>query len=170
MKNFGWEKYFVWLKHFFCPEFNRKSAIRMAVIAAVSVIFFLIFRPCFIMGSSMEPGYSDHGVVLSFTLRYTFVPVKRGDIVIVSYFGKRYLLKRVVALAGDVVEFRSGKLLVNGKEQEEPYVKNPCRWTTSPVKVEEGFCFIVGDNRDQPQIEHIHGQVSLDRITGGPLW
>lgn len=170
MKEDGGSRFLQTMKSFLLPELNRKLIIRVAVTAAVSVLFFGIFRPCLIAGSSMEPAYHDRGVVLNFTLRYVFVPVKRNDVVIVSYFGKEYLLKRVVALAGDTVEFRSGKLLVNGVEQAEVYVRYPCDWTIPPVTVKENCYYVVGDNRNQPYFEHKHGQIGYDRIAGGPLW
>ncbi|MBE6356236.1 MAG: signal peptidase I [Lentisphaerae bacterium] len=158
------------LKHFLCPELKRSLVLRILFIAVISVVFFGIFRPCLIVGSSMEPSYHDRSVMLNFTLRYMCSPVKRGDVVIVSYFGKEYLLKRVVALAGDTVEFRSGKLLVNGETIEEKYVKHPGDWTIPEVTVGEGCCYVLGDNRGQSHLEHKHGQISMDRISGGPLW
>lgn len=158
------------LRRFLLPQLNRRFVIRLLVIAGASILLFLIFRPCFIVGSSMEPAYSDRQVILNFTLRYTFGPPDRGDVVAVSYFGNRFLLKRVIGVAGDIVEFRSGRLFINGKVQDEPYVKFPCDWNISPVTVKSGCCYIVGDNRDQPYFEHKQGQVDIGRIAGGPLW
>lgn len=57
------------------------------------------------------------------------------------------LLKRVVALEGEEVSFRQGKLLVNGKELEEPYLRHPCEWDLPPRKVEKDSVYVVGDNR-----------------------
>ena len=80
------------------------------------------------------------------------------------------LLKRVVALGGDTVEFREGRLYVNGREVAEPYVNGPCDWNLPSRRVEEGSIYVVGDNRSMPMEGHDFGQTSSDRVIGVPLW
>jgi signal peptidase I len=80
------------------------------------------------------------------------------------------LLKRVVALEGERVEFRQGKLFIDEREIEEPYVQYPCRWNLSPRQVEKDHVYVVGDNRNMPIENHLFGQVSMKRIVGVPLW
>lgn len=158
------------LRSFFLPELNKKLLLRTVVLAVAVYILFSIFQPSFISGSSMEPAWNDGGFTFSFRLRYLFYPPTRGDVVTISYFGRKMLLKRVVALSGDTVEFKDGKLFVNGVEQDEIYVKLPCKWNTAPVTVREGFCYVVGDNRSMRLEEHKFGEVELKRIKGGPLF
>ena len=80
------------------------------------------------------------------------------------------LLKRVVAQESERVEFRDGKLFVNEREIEEPYVHYPCDWNLPPRQVEKGFVYVVGDNRSMPIENHHFGQTSKSRIMGVPLW
>lgn len=77
------------------------------------------------------------------------------------------LLKRVVALAGETVEFRRGALLVNGKMIKEPYVQYPSDWNLGPREVKSGKIYVVGDNRSVPLHQHHFGQVSVKRVVGG---
>lgn len=79
-------------------------------------------------------------------------------------------MKRVVALEGDTVEFRSGKLVVNGKQFREPYVKYPCNWELSCRKVKTNHVYLVGDNRNVPMEQHDFGQTLGNRIVGAPIW
>lgn len=89
----------------------------------------------------------------------------------VRFAGKRVmLLKRVVALEGEEIEFRDGKLFVNGEAIHEPYISYPCNWNLSPRRVKEGHLYVVGDNRNMPLKQHTFGQTPLKRILGGPLW
>jgi signal peptidase I len=88
------------LRNFFLPEINRKLLIRLVVISGICLLFFLFFKPCFISGSSMEPAWHDNGFTLSFRWKYLYSYPQHGDVVTISYFGKRELLKRVVALPG----------------------------------------------------------------------
>ena len=158
------------LRNFFLPELNKKLLLRIIVVAVVCYTLFSVFQPGFIAGSSMEPAWKDGGFTLTFRLRYFFSAPSRGDVVTISYFGRKMLLKRVVAVAGDTVEFKEGKLFVNGVEQNEPYVKLPCKWNTALVTVKEGCCYVVGDNRSMISREHKFGEVELKRIKGGPLF
>ena len=80
------------------------------------------------------------------------------------------LLKRVVAREGEQVEFRGGRLFVDGKEMEEFYVRLPCNWNLPSRRVEEDCVYVVGDNRSMPIEDHHFGQTSKIRIMGGPLW
>ncbi len=119
----------------------------------------------------MEPTYHDGSINFTWRLHYLLNEPERYDIVTVRFAGKKVmLLKRVVALAGETVEFKNGKLLVNGKKIEEPYVRYPCNWDLEPRLVEEGNVYLVGDNRNMPLKQHTFGQTSIKRIMGVPLW
>lgn len=68
-----------------------------------------------------------------------------------------YLIKRVVAVGGDVVQMRAGHLYVNGRAVDEPrtlnYWSRFCRdraspvANTAPLQVPEDHYFVMGDNR-----------------------
>ncbi len=119
----------------------------------------------------MEPTYSNNSFRFYFRLQYLFSHPKRFDVVTVRLAGdKVMLLKRIVALPGEEVEFREGKLFVNSTEIEEPYVRYPCDWNLSPRRVEEGNVYVIGDNRDMPIEQHVFGQTPIHRIVGRPLW
>lgn len=91
--------------------------------------------------------------------------------VVVRFAGSKVmLLKRVVGLEGEQIEFRHGKLLVDGDPLEEPYVVYPCNWNLPPRKVDKGCVYVVGDNRGMPIENHYFGQASMERIMGGPVW
>jgi signal peptidase I len=76
----------------------------------------------------------------------------------------------VVALGGEQIEFRKGKLWVDGKTIEESYVRYPCDWDLPPRMVGKGSVYVVGDNRDMSIENHHFGQTSIKRIVGVPLW
>ena len=119
----------------------------------------------------MEPTYHNGRVNFCWRLRYLFSEPKRHDVVAVRFAGSKVmLLKRVVALEGERIEFRDGKLFVDGRKIEEPYVLYPCDWNLSPRQVEKDRVYIVGDNRSMPIEDHHFGQASKGRVVGVPLW
>lgn len=160
------------IRQFFFPSVTLKFLIRVSLIALFAYLFFgYICIPLRIQGQSMEPTYHSEGVNFCWTLRYVRSKPKRADVVMVRFAGKRVmLLKRIVAIEGETVEFREGKLFVNGREMDEPYVRYPCDWNLPPRQVETGSVYVIGDNRRMPLENHVFGQTSIKRILGGPLW
>jgi len=160
------------IRQFFFPSVTPKFLIRAFLVALSAYLFFgYLCIPFIIQGGSMEPTYHHGGVNFCWRLRSLFSEPKRFDVVAVRFAGNKVmLLKRVVALEDEQVEFRDGKLFVNGKEIEEPYVRYPCNWNLPLRRVEKGCVYVVGDNRSMPIENHHFGQTSKSRILGVPLW
>lgn len=119
----------------------------------------------------MEPTYMNGDFNFCFRLRYIISKPDRYDVVAIRLAGKKViLLKRVVALEGEVVEIRNGTFFVNEKKIDETYISQPSDWNLSPRKVDKHHVYVVGDNRSVPIDVHQFGQTSIDRIIGVPLW
>lgn len=160
------------IRRFFFPSLTPRFLIRVCFVAVFAYLFFgHVLLPIRIQGTSMEPTYRNGGVNFCWKLRYLFSKPERHDVVAVRFAGNRVmLLKRVVALEEEQVEFRDGKLFVNGEEVPEPYVVFPCNWNLPPRRVEKGSVYVVGDNRSMPLEHHYFGQTTLKRVIGVPLW
>jgi signal peptidase I len=63
---------------------------------------------------------------------------------------------------------RSGTLLVNGEEQEEPYLNKelPFNGSYEPTKVPEGEVFVMGDNRANSADSRVFGPLPVENIEG----
>lgn len=161
------------LKKFFFPSVNRVFIVRLIAVALVTfVLFKTVFIPLRVRHISMEPTYSNGSFVIGYRLAYTMSSPERGDVVMIKLAGTEVMyLKRVVGLPGDTVEFRDGSLFVNGEKREEPYVRRgPYDWNMEPRQVQDGYVFVVGDNRRMEMSRHKFGQTRQNRIAGAPLW
>ncbi len=159
------------VRNFFLPKLNGWFFLRLAVvIAAAYVIFKYLLVPSVVSGGSMEPTFASNGFNFCWRGAYWFRKPQLGDVVVIKYHKKINFLKRIVGMPGDRVEFRNGKLFVNGEERHEPYVKLPCDWNMKPVKVAEDEFYVVGDNRSMNIVKHQHGAVKAYRIIGTPLF
>ena len=159
------------LKNFFFPKLDWKFALRIVIVgAAVWVICYFFFMPCFINGHSMQPTYNSTGINFCNKLRYAKNLPTYGAVVILRYVGKTYYLKRVIGLPNDKIEFRNGILYRNNEKISEDYVKFPCDWNMPQVTVRSNTVFVVGDNRSMPIEQHQFGMISQHRIAGAPLW
>ncbi len=159
-------------RRFFFPSITPRLIIRTLCVGGCAYLFFgYLCIPFYIKGSSMEPTYHDGGFNFCWKLTYLFSKPGRHDVVAVRFAGRRVmLLKRVVALEGESIEFRDGKLFINEKGISEAYVRYPCNWTLPRRVVDKGSVYVVGDNRSMPIEQHYFGQTSTARIIGSPLW
>ncbi len=160
------------LFRFLFPVFSRGLLFRILLITlAAYLIFGYLCTPIILRGKSMEPTYLDGSINFCWRLRYLFRPPERNDVVMIRLAGDRIMLmKRVVALEGEWVEFRDGDLFVNNRKMDEPFAFSQRNWNLPPRQVEPGCIYVVGDNRRTSIDRHNFGQTSLSRVMGGPLW
>ena len=125
-------------------------------------------QPVKVQGIAMEPALKDGDRI--FVDKNTD-KLKRGDIV-VFYFpldrSKSYI-KRVVALPGETVEIRDGKVLINGTNLDEPYVapeNNRVMSNREVIKVPENSFYVLGDNRDNSSDSRTWGMLQRRFIYG----
>lgn len=134
------------------------------------------YRPYTVPTSSMSPTIAIGDRVLA--QRVDGTDVRRGDVVVFrdkSWVTNANVVKRVVAVGGDTVSCcTNGKLTVNGKQIDEPYlpagslaeIKN-----FPTVTVPEGRLFLLGDERQGSLDSTAHltdaakGTVSRDAVS-----
>jgi signal peptidase I len=142
------------------------TRIVILVVACV-VLRLYVFWPIRVQGPSMSPTYRDNQINVVNHLAYATRPPQRGDVVAIRTTGPQILLlKRIIAMPGETVEFISGKVFINGAPLDEPYVKHDCFWDMPPRRLIEDEYFVVGDNRSMNIALHDHGVASRERIMG----
>lgn len=158
--------------------------------------------PVWIPTESMVPTMLVGDVLLVNRLAYNFhLPVfstaeavrwatpARGDIILfnapptISALESIYI-KRVAAVAGDTIQVRGQRVILNGKLV--PYAQVPLEGATEtlgdvthkvllapgpfanfgPVVVPAGHVFVLGDNRDNSADSRVWGPLALERVRG----
>lgn len=138
-------------------------------IFVVLLLFGFVFRPVTVDGSSMNPTLYDLDHLIMISL---FYQPQQGDIVIVdgdyaTLFADStqtdvvrkegsdiLLIKRVIATGGQTldIDFETGTVYVDGTALNESYIAAPTTRNdgafTYPLTVPEGYCFVMGDNRN----------------------
>ena len=165
------------------------EAILIAVVLALFIRTFIVqaFKiPSGSMKETLQIG--DHilvnkfiyGVKLPF-FQTTIIPVKnpkRGDIIVFKFpedSGKDFI-KRVVGVAGDVIEIKDKQVFVNHKHPDHSYSINTDphiippglepRDNFGPVTVPKNSLFVMGDNRDYSYDSRFWGFVDLQKVKG----
>ena len=105
---------------------------------------------------------------------------ERYDIVIFHYPDneKKLFIKRIIGLPGETLEFRDGKIYVDGSEEPledsftngVTYFRNPT-YPEGTLTVPEGHYFMMGDNRQNSNDSRFwHNKfVAFDKIVGKAL-
>lgn len=156
------------VREFLFPSLTKTLILRViAVIISCYIIFGHLLIPLRIQGKSMEPTYPNGSFAFSWRLQYLFSEPQRFDVVTVRYAGRRVmLLKRVIALPGETVEFRQGKLFINEQRMREPDIEIHPEWNVPPRTIRPGHLYVVGDNRSEPPEKQRFGEVERLRIVG----
>jgi signal peptidase I len=116
-------------------------------------------------GTGMLPGFKDgQRVEIKRIDRFEEPDLKRGDVIAFLFPddpSKSYV-KRVIGLPGDTVEIHEGKVRVNDRDLDEPYVDsrlNLSRRSLAKTYVRPNYYFVMGDNRDNSSDSRIWGLV-----------
>ena len=141
----------------------------LSVLLAFIVIFFL-YQPVQVEGTSMSPRLANHERIFINKFVYRLEAPQRGDIVVFQYprdASKSYI-KRVVGLPGEWVSVEDGRVHINGKPLDEPYLaQEDCdRRSLPPVHVERGKYYVLGDHRESSNDSRVWGTVDQKYIYG----
>ncbi|MGC4020357.1 MAG: signal peptidase I [Muricomes sp.] len=139
----------------------------LLIFLVVFLLFHFVVGISFVKGTSMYP--TLHNNELAFYTR--IVPhFEHGDVLSVKMPSGEYYVKRVVAIGGDTVDIKDGKLYINGEEMDEPYISGKTEKKTGgvqfPYTVEDGKVFVMGDNREGSMDSRDFGAVVRKQIKG----
>ena len=128
-----------------------------------------IFSPIKVNGPSMNPTLLDGDIMILNEIGYYLKGVNRFDIVVVNADNTK-IIKRIIGLPGEYVEFKDNILYINGKEIKEEFSHD----ITHNFKLEElgyekipdNYYFVVGDNRGDSKDSRSIGLISKEQIKG----
>jgi signal peptidase I len=184
-------------KNIFREMFEWIITIAMAVVVSLFIVSNIVSMTT-IKEQSMEPTLQENNRVVVNKIGYQFNEPKRGDIIILNKVSlekgifknmlnegkdildgikyrftgnieKNNLIKRVIGVYGDLIDIQDGKLYINGKVQEEEYIKEPTiagSMLKFPVEVPKDKVFVLGDNRGNSMDSRDLGFIDISQIKG----
>lgn len=139
------------------------------VIILVILVRSFIITPAVVDGDSMFPNLQNNNIIILNKLDYKLNDIKRFDVVVVNYNGEK-LIKRVIGLPGEHIEYKDEQLYVDGFVTSENFNHK----NTNDYKLEMiGYLsipgdkyFVVGDNRPDSTDSRVLGLIDKKDILG----
>ena len=101
-----------------------KNVIQLVLLLCFTfVIFHYIFLPVKISGDSMYPTLKDSEMAIMDALHVKDDDIERFDIIVIdSHYLEKYIVKRVIGLPGEKIEYKDDKLYINDQYYPESFL------------------------------------------------
>ncbi len=146
---------------------NVLSYVIVIVIALLIKMY--VFSPIRVNGDSMYPTLKDGDIMILNEIGYHINGVSRFDIAVANVDGER-LIKRVIGLPGERVEYRDNKLYINDEEVVENFTHgDTADFSLADINVDKipsNYYFLVGDNRGNSKDSRTIGLIHKSKIIG----
>jgi signal peptidase I len=161
----------------------RGCLLEIVETIVLTVVIFFVFQhfiaqPYQIEQVSMENTVQPGQYVLVDKLSPHWSDYKRGEIIVFNPppgfsedDGQNIpFIKRVIGVAGDVVEVKDNAVYVNGAKLDEPYVYDG--QSTTPLNSQSRWVvpadelFVLGDHREQSQDSRVFGPIPKSSVIG----
>lgn len=143
------------------------------LLTAASVIFVILYVVTIqqVVGPSMSSTLESQDIVLLSRSHYRLFDMKRFDVIAFEYADTKYLIKRVIGLPGDKVEYRNNTLYINGEVIEEEFLDGHQTEDFSLITmgyetIPEGKYLVLGDNRENSLDSRSFGLINEEDILG----
>ena len=144
-------------------RFVKEYLPYVLVIILVLLVKKFIVSPIKVNGDSMKNTLLDGDIMILNSINYKVNDIKRFDIVVVNE-GNEPIIKRVIGLPGEEVEYFDNKLYINGKIVKDKY---PSKETNDfKIYVKKGHYFVMGDNRTNSMDSRMLGSFPKNKILG----
>ena len=144
------------------------------IIIVVVLVRTYIVTPVIVVGDSMVPTLKDNQILLLNKLEYKIKEINRYDVVVIK-IGDSEIIKRVIGLPGEIIEYRNNTLYINGHEAENDYNFATEDFTMQDIcskeicisgVIPEGKYLVLGDNRVVSSDSRIIGLIDKKDING----
>ncbi|MCP4631889.1 MAG: signal peptidase I [candidate division Zixibacteria bacterium] len=152
--------------------------IAIVILLMVAVRLF-IAQNYHVVSADMGDTLMQGDIVLVSKLAYSYASINSGDIIVFNhpYMVGRKIIRRVVAVEGQMLEIKDKLLYVDSKpvpdylgikyDDENIFPKEySLRDNFGPIQIPSGYVFVMSDNRDSGDDSRMWGGVGIKQITG----
>jgi len=134
------------------------------IIMVVLLVKRYIFTPVIVNGPSMMNTLHDKDVMILDKIGMKLNGIDRFDIVVIQTQNSK-IIKRVIGMPGETIEYEDNKLYINDKEIKDSYGTG-VTYDFEKVKIPEDMYYVLGDNRNDSVDSRMIGLISKKDILG----
>lgn len=157
------------------PRLSSHNALwrdAMEILVLIVTIYTLVnlaTARAIVEGDSMQPNFQPKQLIIVNRFVYYFGEPHRGDVIVLHNpkNPNEDFIKRLIGLPGETVVIKEGRVYINDRLLDEPYIPKFCTagcdgtWTIEPDNY-----FVLGDNRSNSYDSHMFGTINRDLIVG----
>ena len=147
----------------------KKTLIDIIEVIAISILvallcFKFVFISAQVNGTSMYPTLKDGDKGYSFIIKKN-ISINRFDICVIdSDKCDELLVKRIIGLPNETIEYKDNKLYINGEYYEEDFVNDDAITEDLTITLGDDEYFCLGDNRLVSRDSRYYGSFNKDEI------
>ncbi|MDO8429663.1 MAG: signal peptidase I [Candidatus Daviesbacteria bacterium] len=148
----------------------------VAIMAAILIIVrFFVAEPHKVDGNSMLPNFHHGDHIITNKLAVRISDMQRGEVIILKSprDPDKVLIKRIIGLPKESLKLLEGRIYINNRLLEEPYLPTGLKTPGSSflkegdeVTIPEGFYFVMGDNRHASSDSRDLGPINKENFVG----
>jgi len=152
-------------------EFIKDTSQYILIVIIVLLLFIFVVGLNQVIGPSMEPNLYEDDIVIVNKLLYRFKDINRNDVVIIKQ-NEKYMIKRIIGLPNEYIEYKDGYLYVDGNSYKESFETtetddfNLKDIDASLDKIPEDMYLVLGDNRMNSSDSRSFGLIEKEQIVG----
>lgn len=158
-------------------KFLKEWLPYIIIIIVVVLIRTYIVTPVIVRGDSMYDTLKDGEVLFLGKINYRLSDMKRFDIVVIKDLDGDLIIKRVIGLPGDNIEYKNDVLYINGKPYNKRFTDDVTEdFTLEEIcqihqvnctdKIPKDMYLVLGDNRDVSADSRVKGLIKKEKIQG----
>ena len=156
------------------PLWKRVGEVVLMVAAAFGLAMLIqafVAKPYVVPTGSMIPTIQLNDRVLCDRITFHFREPRVGDVAVFEnpMSGGIPLVKRVLAVGGQMLEIKQGYVYLDGVMLEEPYIVPERRGTYTseePIRIPEDELWMMGDNRIESGDSRYFGSIPVETVLG----
>lgn len=139
----------------------KSSFIYIIIIIGIVLVKKYIVTPIRVYGPSMDNTLKHGDIMILNELTNKF---ERFDIVVIK-LDNELIIKRIIGLPGEELEYKDNKLYIDGKYIKEDFNHGETE-NFEKLKIEENNYFVLGDNRPVSSDSRVFGTIEKNDIIG----
>ena len=162
-------------------KFIKEWGPYLIIIVAVILVRTYIVTPVVVRGDSMYDTLRDGEVLFLGKINYRFHEIQRFDIVVIKDLDGDAIIKRVIGLPGDNIEYKDDVLYINGKAYDKRFTSDVTEdFTLEEIcqiheigcvdKIPDDMYLVLGDNRDVSADSRVKGLIKRSQIKGKAIF